>query len=105
LVLKPGEYTLGYAQIYGYINGMYQRYFQATYSLMVQPSIVECQYVNESEHNFNFILFDDPICIKATTGFPKEVYKWRYSYSTSKGVTRSGTFEPYASSDNGATIM
>ncbi|MEE1183457.1 MAG: hypothetical protein UHZ06_03100, partial [Paludibacteraceae bacterium] len=104
LVLKPGEYTLGYAQIYGYINGMYQRYFQATYSLMVQPSIVECQYVNESEHNFNFILFDDPICIKATTGFPKEVYKWRYSYSTSKGVTKSGTFEPYDSADNGATI-
>ncbi len=104
LVLKPGEYTLGYAQIYGYINGMYQRYFQATYSLMVQPSIVECQYVNESEHNYNFILFNDPVCIKATTGFPKEVYKWRYSYSTSKGVTKSGTFEPYDSADNGATI-
>ena len=104
LVLKPGEYTLGYAQIYGYINGMYQRYFQATYTLTAQPSMVECQYIKESEDKYNFILFNDPVCIKATTGFPKEVYKWRYSYKTSKGINKSGTFEPYDSADNGATI-
>ncbi|MEE1183877.1 MAG: SprB repeat-containing protein [Paludibacteraceae bacterium] len=66
--------------------------------------LVDCQYIEEDEQNYSYILFNDPVCIKATTGFPKEVYKWRYSYKTSKGVTKSGTFEPYDSSDNGATI-
>ena len=104
MVIKPGEYTLGYAQIYGYINGMYQLYFQATYTLIVQPSMVECQYIKNNSIEDRFILFNDPVCIKATTGFPKEVYKWRYSYKTSKGITKSGIFEPYDSADNGATI-
>ena len=107
LVLKPGEYTLGYAQIYGSINGLRQCYFQTNYTLVIQPESVHCLdtiYVNNKKPDYNYILFNDPVCIKATTGFPKEVYKWRYSYKTSKGINKSGTFEPYYCADNGATI-
>lgn len=107
LILKPGEYSLGYSQIYGSINGLRQCYFKANYSLIIQPEVINCLdtiYDNNKKAEYNFILFNNPVCIKATTGFPKEVYKWRYSYKTSKGVNCSGTFEPYNSSDNGATI-
>lgn len=107
---SPGKHAIATADIKGrstspnYGNGTEITLFQANYSLIIQPLLVDCQYIEEDEVNYSYILYNDPVCIKATTGFPKEVYKWRYSYKTSKGVTKSGTFEPYDSSDNGATI-
>lgn len=103
--IKPSFYSLGSSIVSGnYQNSSNFIFIHANYSLIIQPLLVDCQYIEEDEQNYSYILFNDPVCIKATTGFPKEVYKWRYSYKTSKGVTKSGTFEPYDSSDNGATI-
>lgn len=110
---SPGKHAIATADIKGrstspnYGNGTEITLFQANYYVITRPGSIACYekiIIGDSIPKDNFLLFDDPICIKATTGFPKEVYKWRYSYSTSKGVTKSGTFEPYDSADNGATI-
>ena len=110
---SPGKHAIGSADIKGgatnpnYVNGTETTLFQANYFVILYPNSIACYektLIGDSVTEYNFILFNDPVCIKATTGFPKEVYKWRYSYITSKGVTKSGTFEPYDSADNGATI-
>ena len=110
---SPGKHAIAAADIKGrstspnYGNGTEITLFQANYFVILYPNSIACYektLIGDSVTEYNFILYNDPVCIKATTGFPKDVYKWRYSYSTSKGVTKSGTFEPYDSADNGATI-
>lgn len=93
--IKPGLYAIGKV----HVSSEYTTILSDSCYLQIQPAFIQSETSAE-----RFLLYDIPVRIKATKGFPKEVYKWRYSYSTSKGVTRSGIFEPYRSFDKGATI-
>ena len=94
----PKKYDMGY-RIMQYNNYNYTTTsFNIEYSITIQPLEVN---IITSE---NYLLYDEPICIQATKGFPKEVYKWRYLYLNANGDTIKGTFTPFKTEDNGATI-
>ena len=104
LSLSPNSYNLGEDIVYGHILNSYnpdvsQKLFKVSYKLEIRPLEVICESSNDRE-----LLYEDTICIKATKGFPKETYKWRYSYKDAQGKHRKGVFTPYKTEDNGATI-
>ena len=77
--------------------------FTIDYNLEIRPKEIKCDSIEKTD-NENLLLYEKPICIQATKGFPKEVYKWRYSYKNANGVTIEGNFTPFKTEDNGATI-
>lgn len=77
--------------------------FTIDYNLEIRPKEIKCDSIEKTD-NENLLLYDEPICIQATKGFPKDVYKWRYSYKNANGVTIEGNFTPFKTEDNGATI-
>ena len=104
LSLSPNSYNLGEDIVYGHILNSYnpdvsQKLFKVSYKLEIRPLEVICETSNDRE-----LLYEDTICIKATKGFPKETYKWRYSYKDAQGKPKKGVFTPFKTEDNGATI-
>lgn len=83
-------------------NGSLQRLFNIDYYLDIKPKIT--YEVNQSSKEDDVILYNEVICIQATKGFPKDVYKWKYSYLDAKGTPRTGDLKPFNTLDNGATI-
>ena len=77
--------------------------FTIYYNLEIRPKEIKCDSIEKTD-NENLLLYEEPICIQATKGFPKDVYKWRYSYKNANGVTIEGNLYPYKTEDNGATI-
>ena len=102
--IEPGIDTLGTSTVqgrsieHGLINVISVKYY-----LKLVPKEIKCDSIEKID-NENLLLYDDPICIQATKGFPKEVYKWRYLYLNAIGDTIKGTFTPFKTEDNGATI-
>lgn len=102
--IEAGIDTLGTSTIqgrsieHGLINVISVKYY-----LKLVPKEIKCDSIEKID-NENLLLYDDPICIQATKGFPKEVYKWRYLYLNANGDTIKGTFTPFKTEDNGATI-
>lgn len=94
----PQKDDIGYRRMY-YNNYNYSTTsFKVKYSILIQPLQVNIISFDK------YLLYDEPICIQATKGFPKDVYKWRYSYKNANGVTIEGNFTPFKTEDNGATI-
>lgn len=94
----PQKYDIGYRKMY-YNNYNYTTTsFNVEYSITIQP--LELKIITSD----NYLLYDEPICIQATKGFHKEVYKWRYQYKNANGVTIEGNFTPFKTADGGATI-
>lgn len=83
-------------------NGSLQRLFKIDYYIDIKPQIT--YEVNQSSKEDDVILYNEVICIQATKGFPKDVYKWKYSYLDAKGTPRTGDLKPFNTLDNGATI-
>ena len=77
--------------------------FTIDYNLEIRPKEIKCDSIEKTD-NENLLLYEEPICIQATKGFPKEVYKWRYSYKDAQGKPKKGVFTPFKTEDNGATI-
>ena len=73
--------------------------FIINYHLEIRPKEIKCRTSNE-----RILLYEDTICIRATKGFPKDVYKWRFQYKNANGQTIKGNFTPSKTEDNGATI-
>ena len=104
ITLYPNYYYLGEEAINGKIKNsvfpdLSQKLFKAKYNVELHPFNITCKASNDKK-----LLYEDTICIKATKGFPKETYKWRYSYKDAQGKHRKGVFTPYKTEDNGATI-
>lgn len=104
IYIKPNKYDLGTGNFQGrfynqYIGSGTFNLFRVSYHLEIRPERIKCSTSDERE-----LLYEDTICIRATKGFPKEVYKWRYSYKNANGVTIEGNFTPFKTEDNGATI-
>ena len=98
--IEPNSFALGTGRIEGRFNGSGTTVLcNTTYHLEIRPKEVKCQTSNDRR-----LLYEEPICIKATKGFPKDVYKWRYSYKNAQGILIEGDFTPYKTEDNGATI-
>ena len=94
----PQKDDIGYRRMY-YNNYNYSTTsFKVKYSILIQPLQVNIISFDK------YLLYEEPICIQATKGFPKDVYKWRYSYKNANGVTIEGNLYPYKTEDNGATI-
>ena len=105
---KPCKHKLGESTITLKIKNSFNgsntyRTIKISYFLEIRPYKINCTYINPTFSN-NIILYDEPICINATAGFPKELYQWLFSYKNSKGRTIKGTFTPFKTEDNGATI-
>ena len=107
---KPGKIHLGKSEVKGICNNVHSyqygqniKYFDANYYIKIQPETIKCKQTSTNSKN-TYIYYEDTICIKATKGFPKETYKWRYSYKDAQGKHRKGVFTPYKIEDNGATI-
>ena len=107
---KPGKIHLGRSEVQGKCNNVYSplygqniKYFDANYYIQIQPDRIKCKKTNTNGDTI-YIHYDEPIRIEATKGFPKETYKWRYSYKNAQGETKRGIFTPYKVEDNGATI-
>ena len=89
-----------------YINegGTYNNVsIESEYNLEIRPLKIECTNIGTTSGETDLI-YDEPICIKATKGFHTDVYKWRYSYKNAHGVLIEGDLTPYKTEDNGATI-
>ena len=107
---KPGKIHLGRSEVQGKCNNVYSplygqniKYFDANYYIQIQPDRIKCKKINTNGDTI-YIHYDEPIRIEATKGFPKETYKWRYSYKDAQGKHRKGVFTPFKTEDNGATI-
>lgn len=98
--IEPNSFDLGTGRIEGTFNGSGTTVLcNTTYHLEIRPKEIICQTSNDRR-----LLYEEPICIKATKGFPKDIYKWRYSYKNAQGILIEGDFIPYKTEDNGATI-
>lgn len=90
----PGCHTLGRCR---FKEG---KIYYTVYSyLTIRPKALETIVTEDP-----FLFYNTPVCIQATKGFPKEVYKWRYAYKNKKGKEVRGLLEPKRMVDNGATI-
>ncbi len=100
LTLYPGKQDIGkkYVSVYDY-NNSFNGSINITYHIEIIPDKINCQTSDERK-----LLYEDTICIRATKGFSKEVYKWRYSYNNDQGILIEGSFTPFKTEDNGATI-
>ena len=106
--IKPYKDNLGKGDFKIYIKNTFtgnttSKTFTIDYNLEIRPKEIKCDSIEKTD-NENLLLYEKPICIQATKGFPKEVYKWRYSYKNANGVTIEGNFTPFKTEDNGATI-
>ena len=106
--IKPFMSTIGKGNFKIYIKNTFtgnttSKTFTIYYNLEIRPKEIKCDSIEKTD-NENLLLYEKPICIQATKGFPKEVYKWRYSYKNANGVTIEGNFTPFKTEDNGATI-
>lgn len=106
--IKPFMSTIGKGNFKIYIKNTFtgittSKTFTIDYNLEIRPKEIKCDSIEKID-NENLLLYDEPICIQATKGFPKDVYKWRYSYKNANGVTIEGNFTPFKTEDNGATI-
>lgn len=106
--IKPFMSTIGKGNFKIYIKNTFtgittSKTFTIDYNLEIRPKEIKCDSIEKTD-NENLLLYDEPICIQATKGFPKDVYKWRYSYKNANGVTIEGNFTPFKTEDNGATI-
>ena len=106
--IKPFMSTIGKGNFKIYIKNTFtgnttSKTFTIDYNLEIRPKEIKCDSIEKTD-NENLLLYEEPICIQATKGFPKEVYKWRYSYKNANGVTIEGNFTPFKTEDNGATI-
>ena len=106
--IKPFMSTIGKGNFKIYIKNTFtgnttSKTFTIDYNLEIRPKEIKCDSIEKTD-NENLLLYEEPICIQATKGFPKEVYKWRYSYKNANGVTIEGNLYPYKTEDNGATI-
>lgn len=99
-IIATGNIQGAYRDTPGSYNSIY---FHADYNLEIRPLEIECTNLGTTSGEKD-LLYDDPICIQATKGFPKEVYKWKYLYLNANGDTIKGTFTPFKTEDNGATI-
>lgn len=100
LTLYPGKQDIGkkYVSVYDYNNSS-NGSINITYHIEIIPDKINCQTSDERK-----LLYEDTICIRATKGFPKDVYKWRYSYKNAQGIPIKGTFTAFKTENNGATI-
>ena len=106
--IKPYNDNLGKGNFKIYIKNTFtgnttSKTFTIDYNLEIRPKEIKCDSIEKTD-NENLLLYEEPICIQATKGFPKEVYKWRYSYKNGQGVPIEGDLYPYKTEDNGATI-
>ena len=105
--ILPINKTIATGDIGGYyINegGTYNNVsIDSEYNLEIRPLEIECTNLGTTSDETDLI-YDELICIKATKGFPKDVYKWRYSYKNAQGILIEGDLYPYRTEDNGATI-
>ena len=102
--IKPCDSLLiatGYMQGRISNSSLYQL-FKIDYYIDIKPQIT--YEIDKSPAEDDVLLYDDVICIQATKGFPKDVYKWRYSYLDYEGTPRTGTLKPSNILDNGAKI-
>ena len=102
--IKPCDSLLiatGYMQGRISNSSLYQL-FKIDYYIDIKPQIT--YEIDKSPTEDDVLLYDDVICIQATKGFPKDVYKWRYSYLDYEGTPRTGTLKPSNILDNGAKI-
>lgn len=102
--IKPYNDNLGKGNFKIYIKNTFignttSKTFTIDYNLEIRPKEIKCRISDEIK-----LLYEDTICIRATKGFPKEIYKWRYSYKNTQGKSIEGTLIPYKIEDNGATI-
>jgi hypothetical protein len=102
--IEPNSFDLGTGRIEGTFNGSGTTVLcNTTYHLEIRPKKIDCTNLGTTSGEKE-LLYDDPICIQATKGFPKDVYKWRYSYKNAQGIPVEGYLYPYKTEDNGATI-
>ena len=106
--IKPFMSTIGKGNFKIYIKNTFtgittSKTFTIDYNLEIRPKEIKCDSIEKTDDE-NLLLYEEPICIQATKGFPKDVYKWRYSYKNANGVTIEGNFTPFKTEDNGATI-
>ena len=100
IVLQPGALNIGDCKV-----AMACVYYSVKSTLSIRPDFVSCSVV-ESEgmvKNENTLLYNHETCIQATLGFPKEVYKWEYSYKQNN-KTIKGQLTNIRTTNNGATI-
>lgn len=102
--IEPSNHNLGTGRFQGtFSGGGLNNLFNTTYRLEIRPKEIKCTNLGTTSGE-QFLLYDEPICIQATKGFHKEVYKWRYQYKNANGVTIEGNFTPFKTADGGATI-
>lgn len=100
IVLKPGTVNIGDCKV-----AMACVYYSVKSTLSIRPKSVTCSVVESDgmEKNENTLLYNHETCIQATLGFPKEVYKWEYSYKQNN-KTIKGQLTNIRTTNNGATI-
>ena len=100
IVLQPGTVNIGDCKV-----AMACVFYSVKSILSIRPNSVTCSVVESDGmgKNENTLLYNHETCIQATLGFPKEVYKWEYSYKQNN-KTIKGQLTNIRTTNNGATI-